>query len=148
MTQGLASKLFLPPSSASKDTVFVQGDGWLDVTRTKTLWNDVFQGPKSVVAEGQWVDRASVSMPSMYIFAGAELAESLRNAGDHAGASAVIATTRQVATATRLNDMVRALDQEFHAPITGDSNGVSLRVDPATQLKTQSTEPTGKRPKP
>jgi hypothetical protein len=148
LTQGLASKLFVPPGSATKDTVFVQGDGWLDMARTKALWNDVFQGPKSVIAEGRWVDRASVSMPSMYIFAGAELAESLRNAGDHAGASAVIATTRQVATATRLSDMVRALDQEFRAPITGDSNGVSLRVDPATQLKTQSTEPTGKRPKP
>jgi len=148
LTQGLASKLFIPPASAGKDTVFVQGDGWLDVARTKTLWNDVFQGPKSVIAEARWVDRASVSMPSMYIFAGAELAESLRNAGDHAGANAVFATTRQVATATRLNDMVRALDQEYRAPVTGDSNGVSLRVDPATQLKTQSTEPAGKRPKP
>ena len=44
--------------------------------------------------------------------------------------------------------MVRALDQEYHAPVTGDSSGVPLRVDPATQLKTQSTEPTGKRPNP
>jgi len=148
LTQGLASKLFLPPSSASKDTVFVQGDGWLDVARTKTLWNDVFQGPKSVVAEGQWVDRASVSMPSMYIFAGAELAEALRNAGDHSGADAVFTTTRGVAMATRLDDMVRALDQEYRAPIAGDSSGVSLRVDPTTQLKTQSTEPAAKPRKP
>ena len=148
LTQGLASKLFLPPSSASKDTVFVQGDGWLDVTRTKTLWNDVFQGPKSVVAEGQWVDRASVSMPSMYIFAGAELAEALRNAGDHSGADAVFTTTRGVAMATRLDDMVRALDQEYRAPIAGDSSGVSLHVDPTTQLKTQSTEPAAKPRKP
>jgi len=148
LTQGLASKLFLPPSSASKDTVFVQGDGWLDVARTKTLWNDVFQGPKSVVAEGQWVDRASVSMPSMYIFAGAELAEALRNAGDRSGADAVFTTTRGVAMATRLDDMVRALDQEYRAPIAGDSSGVSLRVDPTTQLKTQSTEPAAKPRKP
>jgi len=148
LTQGLASKLFLPPSSASKDTVFVQGDGWLDVARTKTLWNDVFQGPKSVVAEGQWVDRASVSMPSMYIFAGAELAEALRNAGDHSGADAVFTTTRGVAMATRLDDMVRALDQEYRAPIAGDSSGVSLHVDPTTQLKTQSTEPSAKPRKP
>jgi len=148
LTQGLASKLFLPPASGSKDTVFVQGDGWLDVARTKTLWNDVFQGPKSVVAEGQWVDRASVSMPSMYIFAGAELAEALRNAGDHSGADAVFTTTRGVAMATRLDDMVRALDQEYRAPIAGDSSGVSLRVDPTTQLKTQSTEPAAKPRKP
>ena len=144
LTQGLASKLFIPPASPSKDTVFVQGDGWLDVGRTKTLWNDVFQGPKSVVAEGRWVDRASVSMPSLYIFAGAELAEALRNSGDQRAANAVFATTRSVASATRLDDIIRAIDQEFRAPVAGDSNGVSLRVNPASQPKTQSTEPTTK----
>jgi hypothetical protein len=141
LTQGLASKLFVPPTTASRDTLFVQGDGWLDVDRTKTLWNDVFQGPKSVIAEGQWVDRASVSMPSLYIFGGAELAEALRNSGDQAGANAVFATIRGVATATRLDDMIRAIDQANRTPTAGDSNGVSLRVDPASQLKTQSTEP-------
>ena len=96
LTQGLASKLFVPPASSDKDTLFVQGDGWLDVARSKALWNDVFQGPKSVVAEGRWVDRASVSMPSLYIFGGAELAEALRSAGDNAGANAVFAMTRSV----------------------------------------------------
>ncbi|HEY6826974.1 MAG TPA: DUF2723 domain-containing protein, partial [Gemmatimonadaceae bacterium] len=99
LTQGLASKLFVPPAAASKDTVFVQGDGWLDVARTKSLWTDVFQGPKSVIAEGQWVDRASVSMPSLYIFAGAELAEALGNSGDAAKAKDVLAMTTQVARA-------------------------------------------------
>jgi hypothetical protein len=128
--------------------LFVQGDGWLDVARTKALWNDVYQGPKSIVAEGHWVDRASVSMPSLYIFAGAELAEALRNTGDNAAANAVFATTRRVASATQLDDMVRALDQAYRAPSAGDSGGVSLRVDPGSQLKTQSTEPAGKRPKP
>ena len=148
LTQGLAAKLFVPPAASSNDTLFVQGDGWFDVLRTKALWNEVFQGPKSVIAEGQWVDRASVSIPSMYIFAGAELAESLRNAGDNAGANAVFATTRNVASATRLDDMVRALDQEYGATSGGDSSGVSLRVDPRSQPKTQSTEPAGKRRKP
>jgi hypothetical protein len=148
LTQGLASKLFVPPASPAKDTLFVQGDGWLDVARTKALWNDVYQGPKSVIAEGRWVDRASVSMPSLYIFAGAELAEALRNTGDNAAANAVFATTRRIAGATRLDDMVRALDQAYRAPNAGDSSGVSLRVDPTSQLKTQSTEPAGKRPKP
>jgi hypothetical protein len=44
--------------------------------------------------------------------------------------------------------MIRALDQAYRAPSAGDSSGVSLRVDPTSQLKTQSTEPAGKRPKP
>jgi hypothetical protein len=87
-------------------------------------------------------------MPSLYIFAGAELAEAMRSGGDQAGANAVFATTRGVAIATRLDDMVRAIDQSYGRPATGDSSGVSLHVDPSSQLKTQSTEPAGKRPKP
>jgi hypothetical protein len=148
LTQGLASKLFVPPRVAGRDTVFVQGDGWLDVARTKSLWNDVFKGPQSVIAEGQWIDRASVSMPSLYIFAGAELAEAMRDSGDQAGAGAVFAQTRAVASATRLDDMIHAIDQMSRAPAAGDSSGVSLQVNPGSQPRTQSTEPAGKRPKP
>jgi len=147
LTQGLASKLFVPPAAAGKDTVFVQGDGWLDVARTKSLWNDVFRGPKSVIAEGHWVDRASVSMPSLYIFAGAELAQALGNSGDGAEAKDVLAMTTQVARATRLDDLVRALEQQEAAAGAGDSTGVTLRVDQTNQLKTRATEQTGKKPK-
>jgi len=80
-----------------KDTVYVQGDAWLDVARSQTLWNDVFAGHRSVIREGQWVDRASVSMPSLYLFMGAELADALRSTGRTSEANAVFATTKQVA---------------------------------------------------
>src|SRR4029079_271359 len=99
LTQGLAAKLFVPPTSPAdaKDTVFVQGDGWFDVARSKTLWNDVFGGPRAVIEEGQWVDRASVSMPALYIFMGAELADALRATGKASDANQILATTKQVA---------------------------------------------------
>src|SRR5207344_1481542 len=79
ITQGLASKLFVPPANGAqtKDTLLIQGDGWLDV----------FTGDQSVIKEGQWVDRPSVSMPALYIFMGAELADALRAIGRPAEAN-------------------------------------------------------------
>ncbi|MGE5098916.1 MAG: DUF2723 domain-containing protein [Deltaproteobacteria bacterium] len=149
LTQGLASKLFMPPTTATRDTVFVEGDGWLDVTRTQRLWTDVFAGHHSVVQEGQWIDRPSVSMPSLYIFTGAELADALRAQGKMGDANAVFTTMKQVAQATRLDDMIRGVEQNFRAPrpSAGDSSGVSLHMNAADQPKTQSTQPTARRPK-
>jgi len=150
LTQGLASKLFVPPPTApGKDTVFVQGDGWLDVGRTQRLWTDVFAGHRSVIREGQWIDRPSVSMPSLYIFTGAELADALRSEGKAREANAVFDTVEQVAKATQLDDMIRGIAQDFSAPrpAAGDSSGVTLHINAADQPKTQSTEPAVRRPK-
>jgi hypothetical protein len=149
LTQGLASKLFMPPSVASRDTVFVEGDAWLDVARTQRLWNDVFTGHRSVVREGQWVDRPSVSMPSLYIFTGAELADALRAQGKMRDANAVFTTAKQVAQATQLDGMLRGVEQDFRTPrpSAGDSSGVTLHINAADQPKTQSTQPAGRRPK-
>ena len=149
LTQGLASKLFVPPTAATRDTVYVQGDGWLDVARTKALWDSVFTGYRSVVSEGQWIDRPSASMPALYIFAGAELGDALRMQGDVASATRIFATTRQVATTVHLDDLARALETAATvAPASGDSTGVTLRVNPNTQPQTRSTEQTGRRPRP
>ena len=98
LTQGLATKLFVPPATApllQRDTVYVQGDGWLDVARTHTLWTDVFQGHHSVVSEGQWIDRPSASLPVMYLFLGVELTEALRSTGKAAAANACIRSDLQ-----------------------------------------------------
>src|SRR5687768_5210339 len=46
LTQGLASKVFIPPAAATLDTVYVQGDGWFDIPRTRALWTEVFKAPK------------------------------------------------------------------------------------------------------
>ena len=149
LTQGLAAKLFVPPTAAGMDTVFVQGDGWLDVSRTKALWDSVFTGYRSVVSEGTWIDRPSASMPALYIFAGAELGDALRMQGDVAGANRIFATTRQVATTVHLDDLARALETAATvAPAAGDSTGVTLRVNPNAQPQTRSTEQTGRRPLP
>lgn len=142
LTQGLASKLFVPSAQPSRDTIFVQGDGWLDVARTKTLWNDVFTGHRSTIAEGQWVDRPSASMPLLYVFAGAELAEGLRANGDDAGARDVLATSRRIAEVTGFDGIARALAApERVAPPQGDSAGISLPLAPGAQPAVRSTDP-------
>jgi len=149
ITQGLASKLFIPPANGTqtRDTLLIQGDGWLDVARTQTLWNDVFKGHHSVIKEGQWVDRPSVSMPALYVFMGAELADVLRATGRAAEANKVFATTKEVAAVTRLDGLIQGLEQQITtAPPTGDSGGVTLRVDSKSQPRVQSTEPRGKKP--
>ncbi len=151
LTQGLAAKLFVPPTSASqaKDTVFIDGDGWFDTDRSHELWTNVFGGQQSVIKEGQWIDRPSVSIPYMYIMMGAELGEALRSMGRAKESSAVLSTTIQVAHATQLDGVVRGLEQQRQAPpVAGDSSGVTLRLAPGSQPKTQSTEPTAVKRKP
>jgi hypothetical protein len=152
LTQGLASMLFVPPSTAAeakqKDTILVQGDGWLDVGRSETLWNDVFAGPRSVIDEGQWIDRPSVSMAALYLFMGAELTDALRATGRVAEANTIFATTKQVARATDLQGLIQGFEQQLAAPaLQGDSSGVTLRVDTKNQPRVQSTEPRGPRKK-
>jgi hypothetical protein len=144
LTQGLATKVFVPPRESNKDTLMVQGDGWLDVTRTHALWDTVFTGQRSIVVEGRWIDRPSVSMPALYLFTGAELADALRGTGKVAAGNAVLATTRQVAHATGLEGIFRGLDQPVQAQGAGDSNGVTLHIDASSQPKTQSTQPAGR----
>ena len=149
LAQGLASKLFVPPPNLaqSKDTLYVQGDGWFDVARSEALWNDVFKGHHAVVSEGQWIDRPSASMPALYVFAGAELADALRVTGRQREANDVIATTKAVAHATNLDPLIAGIEQAYRTPAPGDSSGVTLRVKASDQPRVQSTDPVAKRPK-
>ena len=152
LTQGLASKLFIPPTTVpeakQRDTIPVENDGWLDISRSAALWNDVFAGPKSVISEGRWVDRPSVSMPALYVFMGAELTDALRATGRVAEANKIFSTTKQVAAATDLQGLIQGFEQQLAAPqITGDSSGVTLRVDTKSQPRVQSTEPRGPKTK-
>ncbi|MEO7082828.1 MAG: DUF2723 domain-containing protein [Gemmatimonadaceae bacterium] len=149
LAQGLASKLFIPPATQSslKDTVIVQGDGWFDIARTNTLWRDTFGGPASVIREGKWVDRASVSMPYLYVMTGAELSDVLRSSGRVTEADQVAVTVKSIAGATGLDAVVRQLDQSLPRQLGGDSAGVSLRAKNDEVPKTRSTEPIRK-PKP
>jgi hypothetical protein len=107
ITQGLADKLFIPSpdlgKSARSDTVYMQGEGWFDLPRTKALWNDVFKAPDALIRKGHWIDRPSVGIPYLYVATGLGLSEVLRIHGDEAGAQAVKNKAMRVASAVRLD---------------------------------------------
>jgi len=132
VTQGLAAKVFMPPeASAARDTVYIQGDGWLDLTRTDSLWKAVFKGPQSVINTGDWIDRPSVGIPYLYIATGMELAESLKMRGRFPEAQQVFQTTKAVAQAVRMGDVLQGAEREFSAPAADTARATPLLVPPA-----------------
>jgi len=146
LTQGLASKLFIPPApNAAKDTVYVQGDGWFDLPRSDSLWNHVFVGPQSVLNTGDWIDRPSVGIPYLYVATGMELAEALKGRGDGTRASQVFNTAKRIAQAVRLEDLVRPAEAEFQQILGDSAKGTTLPAPPITPPSaapaTKSNEP-------
>jgi hypothetical protein len=139
LTQGLASKVFVPPASPSRDTVFVQGDGWFDIARTRALWNDVFKGHDALIKTGDWIDQPSIGIPYLYVATGIELAETMADS-DPAGARTVLAKTRDVANAMRLDAAAASVEQML--PLIQDLSGDSPRAlplppsPPATKTQT------------
>nr|MBA3891174.1 DUF2723 domain-containing protein [Gemmatimonadaceae bacterium] len=127
LTQGLASKLIASPTSVGSDTLFVPGEGWFDVARTRALWDSVFEGHHSLVRRGDWIDRPSVGIPYLYIATGASLAESLRAQGKVPESNVVIALSRRVAEAVRLGDLFAGMDALAEPAIPlGDTKSESL----------------------
>jgi hypothetical protein len=143
LTQGLAAKVFVPPAGLSKDTVFVQGDGWLDVTRTQTLWNDVFKAPDALIRRGDWIDQPSIGIPYLYVATGIELAEAVAPR-DPAAARNILNKTRAVAAAMRLEPAVAGVDQlipQLLGPPSDSPAAQTLPVVPLVPPAQKSTPP-------
>jgi hypothetical protein len=116
LTQGLATKVFVPPAVPGKDTVLVSGAGWVDVKRSRQLWDSVFTGYKSLATRHDWVDRPSVGIPYLYVATGLMLSEVLQQTGDRAEAAKVLNDAKQVAKSVRLNDLLAQMEQQQVAP--------------------------------
>ena len=114
--QGLASKVFVPPAVSSKDTLAVPGAGWVDVKRTKTLWDSVFAGQRAISMRDDWVDRPSVGIPYLYVATGLMLSEALQATGDAAGATRIMGESRKVAQAVRLDDLLAQMTERPQPP--------------------------------
>jgi hypothetical protein len=123
LTQGLASKVFIPAKAPGGDTLYVQGDGWFDVARTHALWKNVFLGPQAIIEKGDWVDRPSVGIPYLYVATGLALSEALGSTGRTQEAQQVMGVARQVAAAVRLERLLAATEQQLQIPpfLSGDS---------------------------
>ncbi|MDQ3995496.1 MAG: DUF2723 domain-containing protein [Gemmatimonadota bacterium] len=130
LTQGLASKVFVPPPAPGRDTLYLQGDGWLDVRRTEALWKNVFLGPQALIEKGDWIDRPSVGIPYLYVATGLALAEALRATGRPQESQQVLDRARLVAGAVRLEQLLANVEQGMQVPAfpSGDSGGRQLPV--------------------
>lgn len=114
IAQGLARRLVNGMPTPGPDTLLVRGEGWVDLPRTRALWEDVFEGHNALIAKGGWPDKASIGIPALYIQTGFMLADALEGKGDTAGLRAVLAKTEAIARATRLDEF---LDFSMPTPI-------------------------------
>ena len=121
LTQGLARKLMPDSITGGKDTVKVQGEGWVDVPRLKSL-AAAFKSPAALIKKNKWIDKASVGIPYLYVSTNYVLAEALNMQGDKAGADKALADAMKVARATGLGDLFTGGQVETPPPIvSGDS---------------------------
>ena len=115
---------------ATMDTMAIPGEGYLDVPRTRVLWDSVFVVKKSIARRSDWVDQPSVGIPFLYVSGGAILAEALQRRGEPQEAQKVINEVRANAKATRLDDVLRGFEPQQEVPLTADSTRL-VEVPPA-----------------
>jgi hypothetical protein len=101
LSQGFVQKLVDRPLTDSAETPRISGL-FVDVNRTKALWNEVYRAPESLIKEGHWVDRPSFGIPYTYAFTGAILAEALRGNGDEKSANAIRERVRAIVKAANI----------------------------------------------
>jgi hypothetical protein len=106
LSQGFVQKIMDHPLVESVATPRVAGL-FVDVDRTKKLWDTVYRAPEALFKEGDWIDRASFGIPYTYAFTGAVLAEALARQGDERAANAVLDRARAIIRTARLEAYLR-----------------------------------------
>jgi hypothetical protein len=129
LSQGLARKLVAATPVAGKDTVLLQGEGFVDVARTRALWFNDYLGPQAVIRRGIWVDKASVGIPYIYITTAVDLADISQQQGRADEAKRLMETARRLAEAT---DLTRLFAPQAPAPATavplGTDSGAGVKM--------------------
>ena len=102
VTQGLTQRLLNEPAASHPEYMAYPG-GHLDLERTRALWQS-YRAPAALLAQGEWVDSPSVSIPAAYVITGQLLGFGSRAAGDSTTGDAVL---RQVDRLTRAAGLER-----------------------------------------
>ncbi|MFN8573496.1 MAG: DUF2723 domain-containing protein [Gemmatimonadaceae bacterium] len=119
VSRGLAQAVVPAPITGTAGYVKVEGDGWMDVPRSRALWQDVYRGPAAIIAHNDWVDRPSVSVPFSYLVSGSVLSQVLLAQGDTTGANTISASVAGIAKAVHVERLL------------GDSRNADVREDRA-----------------
>ncbi len=101
LSQGFVQKLVDHPLTESAATPRVSGL-FIDLDRSKALWDTVYRAPDALIKEGDWIDRASIGIPYTYAFTGAVLAEGMSRKGDAAAANTIMARVKRIVKAARI----------------------------------------------
>jgi hypothetical protein len=121
LTQGFARKLLPNVPTAGRDTVLVDGEGFVDLPRSVALWSDVYTGQQALIARGDWPDRASINIPVLYAVTGSLLGAVLDSTGQSKQAREILDTTSRI-IATRMTDIFPSALSFRSSPVpSGDS---------------------------
>jgi hypothetical protein len=101
LSQGFVQKIVDHRLTDSAATPLI-GGLFLDLERTRQLWDTVYRAPEELMKEGDWVDRASFGIPYTYAFTGTMLAEALARQGDERSANAIMNRVSAIMTAARI----------------------------------------------
>jgi hypothetical protein len=102
LTQGLAEKvMYALPKTPGPDTLKID-DSWMDVKRTRALWDSVYMAPASLIRKDKWVDFPSQGIPYLYVVTGVTLGHALQVQGDSAASRRVLLRTAEIADGVKL----------------------------------------------
>jgi len=100
VTQGLTQRLLNEPAAIHPEYLAYPG-GHLDLERTRALWQS-YRAPDALLAQGDWVDAPSVSIPMAYVITGQLLGFGARATGDSIGGDKVLQQVERLSRAARL----------------------------------------------
>jgi hypothetical protein len=106
VSQGFVQKLVDHPLTDTPATPRISGL-FVDVDRSKALWDTVYRAPDALIKEGDWIDRASFGIPYTYAFTGAVLADAMTKRGDAKAASAIMTKVQAIVKAARIEGFLR-----------------------------------------
>jgi hypothetical protein len=102
LSQGLVRKLVDHPLTDSALTPKIAGM-FVDVDRSKALWDTVYRAPEALIKEGDWIDRASANIPYFYAYTGAIPAEAMSRRGDDRAVDLILNRVNKISKAARVN---------------------------------------------
>ena len=106
MTTGFVRKLMPDSIKASPGVFQLQGYGWLDFTRTNTLWTQTYLGQKALLAQRRWIDPSSASIPFAYLLTAASIGEGFNREGKPDEAARMYMEARGLAVAAGLEGVL------------------------------------------
>src|SRR5690606_17201588 len=104
VTHGMARKVMPGPVRESPGTAYLQGEGWVDITRSAALW-DEDRGTTALTRLDDWMDRATSNIPFIYVSTGVLIAEGLARQGETARAEAIYKEAEQIVETANLQGM-------------------------------------------